>query len=212
MAPARFERRLSLRGDETVLRAHYRIQNLDVRPLPFLWGIHPAFSVGPDHRIDIPASKMLVGVSSDPSMGRVGESYSWPSLPDASAPDGTRDMRVVRPRTDAVFGGHWATALREGWLALTNTDTHRGLALSFSRDVFPHAWLWQVYGGWRGHHHLALEPWSGYPMHLEEATAAGRAHVLEPGAEFTAEVAFILFDGLDRVESVEMSTSGPRVR
>ena len=46
-------------------------------------------------------------------------------------------------------------------------------------------------------------------MQLEEAVAAGRARVLAPGAEFSAEVAFILFDGLDRVESVELSASGP---
>jgi galactose mutarotase-like enzyme len=212
MAPARIERRLWLRGDEPVLRAHYRIQNLDVRTLPFLWGIHPAFAVGAHHRIDHPASTMLVGVSSDPSMGHVGESYPWPNLPDVSAPQGVRDVRFVRPRRDAVFGGHWATDLKEGWLALTDTAAHRGIALAFPRAVFPHAWLWQVYGGWRGHHHVALEPWSGYPMQLEEATAAGRARHLEPGAEFSAEVAFILFDGLDRVEAVEMSTSGPLVR
>jgi len=212
IAPARFERRLSLQGDEPVLRARYRIDNLDVRPLPFLWGIHPAFAVGPSYRVDLPANSMLVGVSSDPSMGRVGESYVWPYLPDASAPRGRRDIRTVRPRSDAVYGGHWATDLTDGWLALTDTDSRRGLALSFSRDVFPHVWLWQVYGGWRGHHHVAIEPWSGYPMQLEEAAAAGRVRYLDPGATFSAEVAFILFDGLERVESVEMSASGPLVR
>ena len=212
MAPARFERRLWLVGDEPVLRAHYRIQNLDVRPLPFLWGIHPAFSVGPGHRIDHPASNMLVGVSSDPSMGEVGESYVWPGRPDPSMPDGRRDMRIVRPRSDAVFGGHWATDLAEGWLALTDTAARRGIALAFSTAVFPHAWLWQVYGGWRGHHHVALEPWTGYPMQLEEAAAAGRAQVLGPGEELNAEVALVLFAGLERVESVEASGSGLRVR
>lgn len=212
IAPAHVERTLTLRGDEPVLRAQYRIRNLDVRPLPFLWGIHPAFSVGISHRIDHPATTMLVGVSSDPSMGTVGESYSWPHLPDATAPNGMRDIRRVRSRTDAVFGGHWATDLQAGWLALTNTETRRGVALAFSAQVFPQAWLWQVYGGWRGHHHLALEPWTGYPMQLQEAAAAGRATYLEPGSEFNAEVMFILFDGLDRVESVEMSVSGPLVR
>ncbi len=203
IAPARMERRLWIQADDPVVHAAYRITDLDVRPLPFLWGIHPVFAVTPDHRIDHSARTMLVGVSSDPSMGSVGQSYRWPALPDPSTPAGVRDVRRVRPRDDAVFGGHWATDLKDGWLALTDTVARRGVAIVFPVDVFPHAWLWQVYGGWRGHHHLALEPWSGYPMQLEEAQAAGRARVLAPGETLEAEVAFGLFDGLDAVKSVE---------
>lgn len=123
-----------------------------------------------------------------------------------------RDVRAVLPAEAAVFGGHWATDLDAGWLALTDTASRRGVAIVFPRDVFRHAWLWQVYGGWRGHHHLCLEPWTGYPMQLEEAEAAGRACVLEPGASLEAEVAFVLFDGLDRVHSVEPDGPGFGVR
>ena len=47
MAPARLVRTLELRADEPVLRVTYRLTNLDVRPLPFLWGIHPCFEVAP---------------------------------------------------------------------------------------------------------------------------------------------------------------------
>lgn len=212
IAAARFERRLWLRADEPILRAHYRIDNLDVRPLPFTWGIHPAFAVTPAHRIDHPGREMLVGVSSDPSMGVVGNRYGWPELPDASLPSGGRDMRRVRRREDAVFGGHWATDLPEGWLALTDTSTGRGVAIVFDRRVFPHAWLWQVYGGWRGHHHLALEPWTSHPMQLEAAQAAGRARILQPGESLEADVAFVLFSGLDAVAAVQKRADGFVVR
>jgi galactose mutarotase-like enzyme len=203
MAPARFERRLELRGDEPILRVHYRLTNLDLRPLPFLWGIHPSFAVTPAHRIDAPAANMLVGVSSGPTMGVPGSGYRWHDQPDPTAPSGSRDVRRVRPASDAVFGGHWATDLRDGWLALTDTATRRGVALAFATDVFPHAWLWQVYGGWRGLHHVALEPWTSYPMQLEEAQAAGRARILQPGESLETDVAFILFSGLDAVAAVE---------
>ena len=202
IAAARFERRLELRAGEAILRAIYRIENHDVRPLPFTWGIHPAFAVTSAHRVDHPATEMLVGVSSDPSLGVAGATYRWPDLPDPTSPGGVRDARRVRPREDAVFGGHWATDLADGWLALTDTGARRGLAIAFDRDVFPDAWLWQVYGGWRGHHHLALEAWTSRPMDLEGAQAAGRARVLEPGAALETEVAFVLHDGLDRVSSV----------
>ncbi len=212
MAPARLERTLELRGDEPVLRAHYRLTNLDVRPLPFLWGIHPAFAVTPAHRIDHPGREMLVGVSSGPTMGEVGTTYAWPNQPDPTAPTGSRDVRHVRPASDALFAGHWATDLAEGWLALTDTSAHRGVAIRFDRAVFPHAWLWQVYGGWRGHHHLCLEPWTGHPMQLEAAQTAGRACVLGPGESLETDVAFILYSGLDAVGTVVEREDGFAVR
>lgn len=212
IAAARFERRLELRAGEGVLRASYRITSLDVRPLPFTWGIHPAFAVGPGHRVDHPGTEMLVGVSSDPSFGLEGATYRWPDLPDPALPGGVRDARRVRPREDAVFGGHWATDLADGWLAVTDTEARRGLAIAFDRAVFPHAWLWQVYGGWRGHHHLALEAWTSLPMDLEGAQAAGRARVLAPGETLETEVAFVLHQGLDRVESVRREGNTITVR
>ncbi len=212
IAPARFERRLWLHADEPVLHARYRIENLDVRPLPFTWGIHPAFAVTPEHRIDLPARTMLVGVSSHPSLGEAGMEYPWPSLPDPTLSSGTRDMRPVRSREDAVFGGHWATDLSEGWVALTDTGRRRGLAIAFDRGVLRHAWLWMVYGGWRGHHHVALEPWTSHPQQLEDAVAAGRALELAPGEALETEVAFVLFGDLDGVTAVERTGDGFAVR
>jgi galactose mutarotase-like enzyme len=212
IAAARLERTLRLDGDAPVVRARYRITNLDIRPLPYLWGIHPCFAVTSGHRIDHPARTMLVGVSSDPLMGEVGSTYPWPLQPVPGQADARRDARIVLPREAAVFGGHWATDLAAGWLALTDAAARRGIALIFPRDVFPYAWLWQVYGGWRGHHHLCLEPWTGYPMQLEEAAAAGRARVLEPGASLEAEVAFVLFGGLERVSSVTADGAAVVVR
>lgn len=212
IAPVRFERTLTLQGDEPILRVRYRIESLDVRPLPFTWGIHPTFAVTADHRIDHPGSTMLVGVSSDPSMGVQGETYSWPDLPDPTAPGGVRDARRVRPLEAAVFGGHWATDLADGWLALTDTTSRRCVALVFDREVFPHAWLWQVYGGWRAHHHVALEPWSGYPQRVEEAEAAGRARWLEPGQVLETEIAFVVFGGKAGVSGVAAVAEGFAVR
>ena len=203
VAPARMTRTLVLRGDEPVLWVRYRIDNLDVRPLPYTWGVHPAFAVTPAHRIDLPPARMLVGVSSGLSMGVEGAEYAWPDLPDPTTPGGIRDMRRVRPREDAVFAGHWAADLAAGWLALTDAEARRGVAIAFDREVFRHAWLWQVYGGWRGHHHLALEPWSSHPQQVEDAVAAGTALELAPGASIETEIVFALHSGLDAVMSVD---------
>ncbi|MHB8890649.1 MAG: aldose epimerase family protein [Candidatus Limnocylindrales bacterium] len=212
VAPARFERTLSMVGDEPVLRVRYRIENLDIRPLPYAWGIHPAFAITDRSRIDHPGREMLVGVSSDPALGAPGERYTWPHLPDPTSPGGLRDMRLVRGRDAGVFGGHWALDLPAGWLALTDTVTRRGVALVFDREVLPHAWLWQVYGGWRGHHHLALEAWTSHPMDLNGAIEAGHARWLQTGEALETEVAFVLFDGLDAVAAVERVGEGFAVR
>ncbi len=219
VAAARFTRRLALRAGQPVLWASYRVENLDVRPLSFTWGVHPAFAVGAQHRIDLPPSTgMEVGVTSAPLMGTVGQRYTWPSLP-VSTPEpapgvrgGVRDMAAVLGREAGVFGGHWAAGLPDGWLALTDTIARRGVALVFDRDVFPHAWLWQVYGGWRGHQLLALEPWTSHPQDLEGALAAGRARTLAPGERLETWVAFALHEGLDQVTGVDRSADGLVVR
>ena len=49
-------------------------------------------------------------------------------------------------------------------------------------------------------------------MQLEEAAAAGRARVLEPGEALEAEVTFVLFDGLDSVHSIASGAGGFEVR
>jgi hypothetical protein len=135
-------------------------------------------------------------------------------LPDASpfAPDGVRDMSRVLPRDAGVVGGHWATDLADGWLALTDTAARRGVAIVFDREVFRHAWLWQVYGGWRGHQLLALEPWTGRPQDIGGAVEAGEARVLAPGERLETWVAFALHEGLDRVSGVDRTAEGLVVR
>ena len=72
IAPARFERRLTLRGDEPVLRVQYRIENLDVRPLPYTWGIHPAFAVTPcpSHRPSGPGDARRLRLRPEPGRCR----------------------------------------------------------------------------------------------------------------------------------------------
>ncbi|HVA86239.1 MAG TPA: hypothetical protein VNF73_07995 [Candidatus Saccharimonadales bacterium] len=212
IAPARVERRLELRGDEPILRATYRLANLDLRPLPYLWGIHPAFAASPAHRIDLPAARMLVGVSSDPSLGTPGETYKWPNLHIPGTANATRDMRQVQPREAAVFGGHWATQLAEGWVALTDTRSRRGIAIVFPSDVFTAVWLWQVYGGWRGHYHVALEPWTGHPMQLDEAVKAGTASMLGLGEARETSVALVVYADKDGVAEVLPVGEGFAVR
>ena len=68
--------------------------------------------------------------------------------------------------------------LPAGWLAVTDPASRSGFAMSFDPEVFPVAWLWGVYGGWRGLYAVALEAWTAHPARLDEVIAAGRARTL----------------------------------
>src|SRR5579871_6535974 len=78
--PLRFERWLTLDADQPVIHLKYRITNLGLTPLDLIWGIHPVLAITPNHRIDLPPSKMLVGQSSGESLGEVGQTYDWPTM------------------------------------------------------------------------------------------------------------------------------------
>ncbi len=86
------------------------------------------------------------------------------------------------------------------------------MAIVFPREVFPHAWLWPGTGGSRGHHHVCLEPWTGYPIPSSTSEGGRWARTLEPGGSLAAEVDFVLFEGLQQVAAVERSGNGFRVR
>ena len=62
-----------------------------------------------------------------------------------------------------------------------------------------------MYGGWRAHYHLAMEPWTGHPMQLDRAIEEGTASLLAPGETREANVAFVLYAGLSAVEGVRSS-------
>jgi galactose mutarotase-like enzyme len=49
--------------------------------------------------------------------------------------------------------------------------------------------MWLVYGGWRGHHHIILEPWTSYPNKLADAVQQNTHRSLEPGERFDVEIA-----------------------
>ena len=194
--PLRFERWLRLDPEQPVIHLRYRVTNLGLDPLDLIWGIHPVFAISPHHRIDLPPGKMLVGQSSGPALGEAGQVYDWPLLPDK------RDVSRVHPYTANVFGGHYATAPGKNWFALTDTARKIGIGMVYPAEVFRALWLWQVYGGWRGLYHLAIEPWVSYPVRLEQAIDAGRQRILQPGQPLEYAAAMVVYTGIEVVREI----------
>jgi hypothetical protein len=62
----------------------------------------------------------------------------------------------------------------------------------FDRERCPWLWLWIVYGGWRGYHHVIVEPWTSCPVNLAETVRQNTALRLQPGRTFAAEVSLTL--------------------
>jgi hypothetical protein len=196
ITPARFERRLTVTAGDPILRIRYKLQNVGCRPFDFNWGIHPVQAAVPGLRIDLPAGRVEVGNEwAGRALGKEGDVYQWPWL-------GERDLRqVLGPETDS-YALHFVTELRAGWVAVTDPQAERGFGLVFDKSVFSTLWLWLVYGGWRSYQHLIVEPWTGYPSRLDEAVAAGRARVLDPGATLETEVSAILYSGVRTVSGL----------
>jgi len=162
-----------------LLEMRYAIKSLGPVALDFLWGTHPAFAVEAGTQLILPARTGIVAQSNHPSLGKPGEEYKWPFL-------NGRDMSIVRDVSTGLHCGHYAKDLEDGWFAVETRG--RGIVYEFPLDKCPYLWMWLVYGGWRGYHHAVIEPWTGYPVNLEEAYEQGRHSTLRPGETFAVTI------------------------
>ena len=95
-------------------------------------------------------------------------------------------MGIVQDISAGVACGHYATDLKDGWYAVETRGS--GILFEFPLETCPCLWLWLAYGGWRGYHHAIVEPWTGYPVNLEQAVKEGRASQLLSGEKFSVTV------------------------
>jgi galactose mutarotase-like enzyme len=192
IAPARMEKWILLDADEPILRFRHRLSNVGTQPMDFVWGMHPCFHVEPGYRIDAPERVGVIAHTATAPLGPVGTTYPWPHA----------DVCRVPPPSRGWCEGHYATELAGGWVALTDPATQVGIGLAFPREVFSVLWCWMVYGGWRGHYHAALEPWTGWPHQLDKAVAAGRQRTLLPGESLECETLAVAYTGLTSVSAI----------
>jgi hypothetical protein len=196
--PVLFERRLYLDDKAASFILRYRLKNMSSRAHRLIWGMHPLFAVTPYHRLELPAGEMLVGWTSSGDIGQLGQRYQWPYLPTQH---GFRDMRYLPGPTSNLSAGHYAMNPQGNWFALTDTKKQVSIAMVYPAEIFRSLWVWQTYGQWRGLYHLAVEPWVGYPVKLDEAVAAGRCFLLAPRQVLEYDVSVGIYSGLAEVGS-----------
>jgi galactose mutarotase-like enzyme len=183
--PVRAEKTVTLFANHPVLRMQYEITNLGPMPLDFIWGTHPALEAHEDLILRVPAKTGVVGQATDPRLGTPGQRYAWPLLP---TPAGTVDMSRVQSIDAKIAAGHYALDLEAGWYAVEDSRTGDGFLLKFPSSDCPYLWMWLVYGGWRGYHHVIVEPWTSYPNKLADAVRENTHRSLAAGERFSVEV------------------------
>lgn len=192
ISPVRAVKTVKLASDGPIVRMRFEVENIGPLPQPFMWGTHPALEVNDRMILRIPARTGIVGQATAPEFGVPGQRYAWPKLDTAN---GITDMSRVRGIDAKVACGHYATDLSAGWYAVEDMAIQEGFLIQFPVETCPYLWLWMVYGGWRGYHHLIVEPWTSYPNNLTEAFEHGTSHVLIPGESFSVEVSATVYSG-----------------
>ena len=201
ITPARVEKSITLEQASPLVRFEHRITNTGTLPFDFNWGIHPAFAVTPDSRIDLPACWGVVEEAVGAALGQVGASFHWPFMPIAEGE--SRDLRVSLPHESGVMSFSYLTGFERGWLAVTDRATASGLGLLFPPDVFRCLWLYLCYGGYRDLNVAIVEPWIGYPSKLSEAVQAGRFRTLRAGESLEAVVTAVVYTGVSSVSFID---------
>ena len=181
--PCRVRCRIQVEPDAPRLTLSYSITNIGWGPVGITWGLHPCLAIEEGTQFRLPATAAKVIQSPGAALGEETATYQWPLVNTAS---GRMDMSRAAAPDRRIYGLH-QLELQEGWFEVERTSGTRA-RFRFPREIFPILNLWAVYGGWRGIHHAALEPWSTRALSLEQATEMGEETTLLPHQEIRADV------------------------
>jgi hypothetical protein len=196
------EKTITLRQGNAQLRFSHRFTNHGASRFPFLWKLHPAMRVTPQHRIDMPCMRVVPEPDFPGTLAEAPLEFAWPY---ASVAGHTVDLRCVPdPREKALYF-FYGTEMEAGWCAVTDTAKRLACGLRFDPAIFPSCWLFASYGGWRDYNVAVLEPCTGYPLQFAAMQAAGRARELYPEETLATEVLFTVQEGLDAVGGIDES-------
>ena len=194
------EKTVTLRPDRAKVYCHYNFTNLGSRGFPFLWKLHPALYVTPQHRIDFPTMHVVREPAFAGTLEEAPLQFRWPYAHLASR---TVDLRRVPSVAERELYFFYGTQMEGGWCALTNTATQLSCGLKFDPELFPSCWLFASYGGWRNYDVAVLEPSTGYPLNFDAMLSAGRHRTLAPGQTLATDVLFTVQRGVASVSHID---------
>lgn len=193
ISPLRFRRSVSLQGRHVSL--HYGLENLSDQACEYLWAFHPNFAIARGDRIELPAgcTEFQTEVAMGCPLGPRGTHWRWPEPIKGIRLD-RMDFGSYGPAAIKLF----TTPLSTGYAAIRNDETGEMLKLLFDSSLHNTLGVWLTRGGWRGHHHLALEPTNGAPDGLDIAvTDWKRFAILGPRETRTWKLEIVISAGGD---------------
>lgn len=199
ISSVQIEKRVVLPRREAQLLFSHTFTNLGHSDFPFLWKLHPAFEVTPQHRIDFPPMRVTLEPAFPGTLAGASPAFAWPHARIGAK---TVDLRRIPSESEQQLYFFYGTELRQGWCALTDTATRLSSILQFDPKVFPCCWLFATYGGWRNYNVAVLEPCTGYPLNFAAMQAAGHHKTLSAKQKLTTEVVFSMREGIRSVGSV----------
>jgi galactose mutarotase-like enzyme len=196
------EKTIRLRPGQARIEFHHRFTNRGRTAFPFLWKLHPAMAVSPQHRIDFPPMKVVLEPAFLGTLTDASGTEDWPMIKTGA---GEVDLRRITPEEGRQLYFFYGTQMKGNWCALTNAATGLSCGLQFDSEVFPCCWLFATYGGWRSYNVAVLEPCTGYPLNFEALKVAQRQRSLAPGETLETDVRFLVQEGLRSVGSIDAS-------
>jgi len=196
------EKTIRLRAGQSRIEFSHRFTNRGRTPFPFLWKLHPAMAVSPQHRIDFPPMDVVLEPAFPGTLAGSSEPAAWPLIKTTA---GDVDLRRIPGEEARQLYLFYGTHMKGNWCALTNAATGLACGLQFDPAVFPCCWLFATYGGWRNYNVAVLEPCTGYPLNFEAMQAAKRHRTLAPGETLQTNVQFLVQEGLRSVGNVDPS-------
>ncbi|MBS1842369.1 MAG: DUF5107 domain-containing protein [Acidobacteria bacterium] len=199
ISAVRATKTITLRRDERRLRFSHSFTNLGASDFPFLWKLHPAFAVTPQHRIDFPPMRVLLEPAFRGTLEGAEPEFAWPY---ARIGKQKVDLRCIPPASAQQLYFFYGTGLTRGWCALTDTNARLASVVTFDPRLLSSCWLFASYGGWRNYNVAVLEPCTGYPLSFAKMMEAGRHRTLRAGETLETETAFSVKEGLRSVGGI----------
>jgi hypothetical protein len=206
--PYEVEKVLTVRRGEAKLRIWERLTNTSRQELEFFWLQHPAYGepfLEPGCRVDLAEGAEVHVIEEIAPQGRLaGGTYPWPRVRSREGDE--VDLSLI-PSRELVAEETAFIRVEEGWYALTNPRLRVGVALYWSREIYPWLWFWQNYNlpnyPWYGEAwNVALEPSTSFPATTPQQLEA-ESYLRVPGqGSVEAELVASLYTGLERVEWV----------
>jgi galactose mutarotase-like enzyme len=164
-----FTRRIHV--GQNCVRFEYELENFSALPAPALWSMHPLLALAADDRLELP----------ELPPGQPAARYNALPAPVAGGwlealTLAGRPAGCIKCFTPALPAGRARAALR-------NPRTGDALEVHWDAAVAPYLGLWLTRGGYRGWHHLAIEPTNAPYDRVDLAAAdpgCGPAVVLPP--------------------------------